>query len=423
MKPRLLLAALIGVCGGVGWGSAGVAAAEEVAAQARADDGAWLSFAPPPAAPAGICLIDSGVDLTPDTTPVVLDRFALDGGDPGDVSPLEHGTLMAMEAAAPANGWGMIGAAPNAVRIVSIRAESANDALTFSAYKQAIVECQALAERRPDLRLRVISMSIGFQTAPSAEQLAELRDAAEAARGAGLDVFAAAGDEGSSAVSYPAAVAPIVSVGAYDSARLPCAFSNGGTEVAVLAPGCDLTEANPATGSPIDEYAGTSQATAICAAVVAALRAYLPQLGPEEAESLLSATARSDGGALDVASLFRAAGLAYLVQTGTQNEPASSSVETPVVAVARPRVAELPAPRFTLRRRGAQWRIRLLNLPREARAVVRVDGRGRRGRRRVRLVTSTTTLQLRISSPLKITVVYLQGGGAATSTSRTVHVR
>jgi hypothetical protein len=391
----------------VGCGAPATASAEGVAAQAHADDGAWLPFAPPPSAPAAICLVDSGVDANPDTAPQLLERLTLDGADPGDVSPVEHGTLMAMEASAPPNGWGMVGTAPSAVRIVSVRAESVTDTLTVGAYKQAIVECQALAERRPELRLKVISMSIGFQTAPSPEQLAELQDAAMAARDAGLDLVAAAGDEGSEALSYPAAVPPIISVGAYGALREPCAFSNGGAAVLVLAPGCDLAEASPATGAPIDEYAGTSQATVICAAALAALRAYEPQLRPAEAEELLTTTAR-DAGGLDIAAMFRAAGLAYLVEEGTRSEPSSSPTSVPpAAAIERHPEPRLPRPRALLHHRGKRWVLRLLNLPSGANAIVRVarrlHGLTSAGLRRV---TTRSTVHFRFVGPLIVTVSY-----------------
>ena len=408
MSGVLRAAALGCLCAAiVGCGAPASASAEGLAAQAHADDGAWLPFAPPPSAPAAICLVDSGLNANPDTAPQLLDRLALDGGDPGDVSPVEHGTLMAMEASAPLNGWGMVGTAPAAVRIVSVRAESVTDTLTVGAYKQAIVECQALAERRPELRLKVISMSIGFQSAPSPEQLAELQDAATAARGAGLDLVAAAGDEGSEALSYPAAVPPILSVGAYGAMRLPCAFSNGGGSVSVLAPGCDLTEASPATGTPIDEYAGTSQAAVVCAAALASLRAYEPQLGPAEAEELLTTTARGAGG-LDIGAMFRAAGLAYLVEAGARGEPSSSPTPAlPAAALERRPEPRLPRPRVSLHHRGRRWVLHLLNLPSDVSAIIRVarrlHGRPALGLRRV---TTRSTIRFRSAGPLVVTVSY-----------------
>ena len=397
-------------------GSVARAAGDEVSAQARDDDGTWLPFAPPPAKPVGICLIDSGVRENPDTTTQLVERTALDGGDPSDVSPVEHGTLMAMEAAAPPNGWGMIGAAPGAVRVVSVRAESGGNSLTFRAYKQAIVECQGLAERRPELDVKVISMSIGFQTAPSEEQLAQLADAASSARTSGLDLVAAAGDEGASALSYPAAVTPILSVGAYGQGRIPCPFSNGGVAAAILAPGCALTEASPATGAPLDQYAGTSQATAIVAAVLGALRAYEPELSPAAAEELLTTTARANSG-LDVAALFQAAGLSYLVETGRLNEPAPPESPAPESPAKRSGLRKLPPPRVRLVHRERQWVLRLLNLPHEATATVRVARLRAGATTRLRLLTRHPIIHFRARAPLTVTVIYRTGAQASSSTS------
>lgn len=349
---------------------------EQLPSQATADRGEWLPFAPAPAQPGGICMIDSGVEINPDTQTEIIAREALDGGNPGDVSPIKHGTLMAMEAAAPANGWGTIGTAPTAVRIVSIRAESASDSLAIGAYKQAIVTCQDLALRHPEYNLKVISMSIGFQGAPPPEQLAELEDAATGAHNAGLDLVAAAGDEGSQAISYPAAVPPILAIGASGQSRTQCSFSNGGDTAALLAPGCELEEANPISGAPITEYAGTSQATAITAAALAAVRAYEPQLGPQQAEHLLTSTAQSAGGSLDITALFQVAGLNSIIEAGRRNEPP----QTPTLTSSSPTLApsaqssRLPRPWVSVHRRGHTLIIRLLNLPREGEAVVSVLG-------------------------------------------------
>jgi Subtilase family len=388
--------------------------------QAVADRGAWLPFAPAPAQPGGICMIDSGVEINPDTQPEVIARKALDGGDPGDVSPIKHGTLMAMEAAAPPNGWGMIGAAPTAVRIVSMRAESTTDALTIGAYKQAILTCQDLAQQHPEYNLKVISMSIGFQDAPPPEQLAELEDAATAAHNAGLDLLAAAGDESSQAISYPAAVPPIIAVGASGASRAQCSFSNNGTAVALLAPGCDLEEANPASGAPLDEYAGTSQATAITAAVLAAVRAYQPQLGPIQAEQLLTSTARSAGGSLDVTSLFQSAGLNSVVEAGQRNEPPpATAVPPPPISARTVPAPRLPRPRVSIHRRRNTLLVRFLNLPAEGKAILSVLG-PRRHHHRVELARMATRhrtvrLQARANALLSISYAPLQANRARTS--------
>jgi subtilisin family serine protease len=99
------------------------AQAEEVfTAQARAANATESTWIPAPTTPAAVCIVDTGVDLNPDTTNVIA-RLAVDGGDPGDVDTIgHHGTLMSMIASAPYNGFGMVGAAPS-VKVVSVRAK------------------------------------------------------------------------------------------------------------------------------------------------------------------------------------------------------------------------------------------------------------------------------------------------------------
>jgi hypothetical protein len=366
-------------------------------------------------------MIDSGVEINPDTQTEIIAREALDRSEPGDVSPIKHGTLMAMEAAAPANGWGMVGAAPTAVRIVSIRAESATDALTVGAYKQAILACQDIAQRHPEYNLKVISMSIGFQGAPPPEQLAELEDAATAAHNSGLDLVAAAGDEGSQEISYPAAVPPILAVGASGASRAPCSFSNGSGMIALLAPGCDLEETNPVTGAPLDEYGGTSQGDEITAAALAAVRAYDPQLDPAQAEQLLISTARAAGGSLDITSLFQSAGLDGIVEAGQHNEPLRPALETlsPVVSPRAASSHRLPRPQVSIRRGKNTFLLRFLNLPAEGEAIISVLGPRRHNHRfelaHIATRRSTVRLRERANALLSISYVPLQASRARTS--------
>ena len=110
--------------------------------QALAAHAEWLPYAPPPpAGAAAVCLVDTGVDLNPDTSSNVIARIALDGGDPGDASPSKHGTEMAMVMGAPINGWGMVGAWP-AVRIDSVALRpDADGRAPLSGYHTAVQRC------------------------------------------------------------------------------------------------------------------------------------------------------------------------------------------------------------------------------------------------------------------------------------------
>jgi Subtilase family len=390
--------------------------------QRQSDRGAPLPFASAPTRPAGLCIIDSGLTLNPDLEPVVVDREALDGGDPGDVDPGLHGTRMAMEAAAvPSNGWGMVGAAPGAVRIVSIRATNTADGLSFNAYKQGMLLCEI---RAATYNIKIISLSVGFQGTPAPEQIAQLEDAVTKARSTyGLDVVAAAGNEGASQISYPAAAPGVLAVGASNAQREPCAFSNTGPQLALLAPGCDLEEANPLTGTVEYNEAGTSFSEADDAAVLAALRAYRPDLGPEQAEQLMRSTAAAAGGVLDVSALFRAAGLGGVIADGEahgpkpQLTPSSTLVNPPAAKPTAKHRALLAKPRVRIRQHGKTFVVRLLNLPRGDRLAATLLGPRHHTHRHLlrRISTIRRTISLPVIHAGLLLLSYTDPAGRAVS--------
>src|SRR5213592_2980095 len=118
-------------------------------AQALAAHAEWLPYAPPPEhGAAAVCLVDTGVDINPDTATTVIDRIALDGGDPGDQSPSKHGTQMAMVMGAPINDWGMVGFWPG-VRIDSVAVRLGPDGrLSYSTYRTGLQRCIDRADAR-----------------------------------------------------------------------------------------------------------------------------------------------------------------------------------------------------------------------------------------------------------------------------------
>jgi hypothetical protein len=353
--------------------------------QFRDDYGEALPYAVFPITPAGLCLIDSGLNLNPDTAPVTVYRGALDGGTPDDVDPMQHGTRMAMEAAAvPNNDWGTVGAAPGAIRIVSIRVMEPNGTVSFTGYKQAILRCRDLASV---YNIKVISLSLGYPTTPTEAELQELENAAVAAQSYGISIFAAAGNEGRNQLDYPAALPPIVAVGAAGENHQRCPFSNWGPGLLLLAPGCNLDTADPSTGEPVSGFYGTSQATADTAAVVGALDAYRPDLSPEQDRQLLTTSMSANGGELDVTALFEAAGLGSVIANGKEREPRvalqSGIGAAPSIIASVPiakHVRRLPRPRVRLRHRRSGLLLVLLNRPQGAHTLIKVLERRRHER-------------------------------------------
>jgi hypothetical protein len=276
-----------------------------VTRQARAAAADWLPYAPVPAARAAVCLVDTGADLNSDTEGALVERTAIDGGPGGDGAPGRHGTLMSMVMAAPRNGWGMVGAWP-ALRLVSVRA------LDGGYYANGIDRCR---DRSRALDIRVILVAAGIpRAAPDSDP--QLANAVDAARGRGINVVAAAGNQ-PGPVDHPANYPPVLAVGAADASGAACHFSASGAGLDLLAPGCELELAHPVSGEA-GTSAGTSQAAAFAAATLAALRSHRPDLSVDEAEALLRAqgAATPHGPLLDAERVFRAAGLGSAVDAG-----------------------------------------------------------------------------------------------------------
>lgn len=383
-----------------------------VTAQTIADNGAFLAYAPTPAQLAGICLVDTGVNLNPDTESVVVERTAIDGGSGDDVSPTLHGTVLAMMAGAPANGWGMVGTAPHAIQIVSVRIlEPGRTTFPYSAYASGITECLELQHKYD---IRVINLSLGTSEGRSAEATELVGNAVERAANDGVAVVAAAGNDDGGPVEYPAAYPGVLSVGATDTQSDGlCSFSNRGVGLRLLAPGCDLDGADPTSGAPNYNYwQGTSEASVIAAAALDVLDSYQTGLSPQAGEKDLT---QADGGLLDIAQTFRNAGLGAIVAAGEEAEPGARTGSAgsppqsmpPLTAMAPTRPFARPSAR--LRRVRHRLVLSLTGRPKEAEAQVRYLGYRRRSRRLSILRTlhgSFTNLTLPASGVAEISVRY-----------------
>ena len=327
--------------------------------QQAAANALFLQYAPAPPTPGIICLVDSGVDPNPDTTPILAGSYALSPNTntedelaalnpplPGG-HPNGHGTYMAMLAAAPANGWGMVGLAPTSVRIYNLKALAAGQTtFAFSQYSLAISHCQELSSSMP---ITVVNLSLGSSTQPSGSELETLQNYVQSANAHGLSVIAAAGNEGGPGQA-PADVEGVLGVGASDAnpANLGviCPFSNRGTGIALLAPGCG-SQTEPDGGGNGIEIAfsdtgepawadGTSDSGEIVSTAEASMRAYSPTLTGSQAQGCITSTLTSAGN-LNVAAAFDACGLGEVVSEGMAAYQAANVAAPRRAAQARPR--------------------------------------------------------------------------------------
>jgi hypothetical protein len=394
---------------------ASVRAETTVSAQAIADNGAFLPYAPPPAQPGGLCLVDTGVNVNPDTESVVVERTAIDGGSGSDVSPTTHGTVLAMMAGAPVNGWGMVGTAPRAIQIVSVRIlEPGQTTFPFSSYADGITACLRVRQK---YNVRVINLSLGGSETQSSQEYESLVNAIERATNYGVAVVAAAGNDDGGTVEYPAAYPAVLSVGATDSqGGAFCSFSNRGEGLRLLAPGCDLDGADPAGGAPDYNYwQGTSESSAIAAAALDALESYQPDLTPEAGEQDLTG---AENGVLDIAQAFRNAGLGGIVAAGEAAEPGAPPAGSPSPAIppqsmtpsdSMPLTATFQRPRARLKRLKGRLVLVLSGRPGEAQAEVRYLGHRHRSRRLSVLRTlqgAFSDLALPASGVIEVSVRY-----------------
>jgi hypothetical protein len=409
--------------------------------QQAAADALFEEYAPAPQTPGIVCLVDSGVDANPDTTPILAGSYALSPNTntedelaalnpplPGG-HPDGHGTYMAMIAAAPANGWGMVGFAPSSVRVYNLKAlATGQTTFGFAEYAAAISRCQALSSSMP---ITVVNLSLGSGTQPTGSELETLENYIKSASAHGLSVIAAAGNEGGP-VQAPASLTGVLGVGAANASRssrgAPCPFTNRGSGLSLLAPGCDsesqgIELAFSDDGAPAWAE-GTSEAAVIVSAAEASMRAYSPTLTAAQAQGCITSTL-TNGGNLDVEAAFDACGLGEIVSKGMAAYQAANSTPSPPPENARPPAAILtptttPAankpenakPRITrITFKNHRLTITVAAVPAGLRLRLTVQQRGRDGHlvTLARVTTTHATYTLRVAGWSRVIASFLEG--------------
>ena len=191
-----------------------------------------------------VAVIDSGVDYNhPDLAANYAGGADFTSADNDPMDDQGHGTHVAGTIAAlmnnltgdPAAEEGVVGVAPNAL-ILAYKVCFADGTCNDFAIEQAIA--RAIVDGA-----KVINMSLG---APEASQ--SLFDAVQDAWNAGIVVVAAAGNDGTTAPFYPAAIPNVVAVGAFDEDHKRAPFSNYGNWVDISAPGNGIFSTYPMVG-------------------------------------------------------------------------------------------------------------------------------------------------------------------------------
>lgn len=278
-------------------------------------------------------------------------------GNPDDsarasTNPSFHGSHVAGTLAAEGfNGLGGLGVAPMA-QIMPLRVLGEGGSGSTYDIIQAVLYAARLPNDSgtlPPLRADVINMSLGGVGACPAQVAQIFADV----RAQGTVIVAAAGNDSSAdslaPVGVPANCPGVIAVGSVDAQRERAFYSNGGPELAVVAPGGDMRKSTTGTGAPDGVFStvaefqgavrvptytylmGTSMAAPHVAGIVALMRWVNPNLGVAAIEELirggtvsedLGAPGRDDAFGQGLLNAKRAVDAAVLSLGGAGNPPA-----------------------------------------------------------------------------------------------------
>jgi subtilisin family serine protease len=230
-----------------------------------------------------VAVLDTGVDRThPDLRRAIAGAYNAVSGTTSVTDEIGHGTAVAGVAAAETdNGRGIAGAGFD-TSLLAVKVATPG--------KAGVIYGADLARGirwATDQGADVINMSLGGPNADVA-----MRDAVAYAAAKGVVLVAAAGNDGDTVRSYPAALEGVIAVGATDGPRRAL-FSSYGGWVDVAAPGRGIY--TTLAGGGYARWDGTSFAAPIVAGQAALLLARRPGATPARVESVIERSATAAG--------------------------------------------------------------------------------------------------------------------------------
>ncbi|MDK9698890.1 MAG: S8 family serine peptidase [bacterium] len=224
-----------------------------------------------------------------DETPAVGEEYGPRDNSPGDVHG--HGThVIGSIAARTDNSLGVSAASFN-VKTICLRAGFAwlsGTTLRGSGTDEDFVPAIHYAVNRG---ARIISISFG-----GSGTFQPYQDEINYARANNCLMFAAAGNNNSQTMSYPAAYTNMLAVAALGTGNVRASFSNYGTWVDISAPGVSIWSTMANNTYHANDYlawSGTSMASPTAASVAALVLSRRPGMTDDELESYLLTTAHN----------------------------------------------------------------------------------------------------------------------------------
>ena len=228
-----------------------------------------------------IAIVDTGVTSHADLPPMPSGYAAAPGlAYSNDTNG--HGTNVAgVIGMVGDNGLGNAGINWNAT-IMPVKIDDASSAMTVANIAKGIIWAA-------DNGAKIINLSLGVSS-----DSVTVRDAINYAYDKGCAIFAAAGNDGKDAVSYPARYSNVMAVGATGNGSSRAGFSNYGPGIGVLAFGSFYTTT---TAGNFSIVAGTSIACPQVAALASMIWAINPGLTNDQVYMMIEQGAKTlDGG-------------------------------------------------------------------------------------------------------------------------------
>lgn len=209
---------------------------------------------------ATIAVIDTGAQRNhPDLKGKLLTGYNFVGGNANTNDDNGHGTHVSGIAAAITNNKTGVAGTAWRNRILPVKSFDSNGTSTTDLIVKGILYAA-------DQGAKVINMSFGGGSYSQTEA-----DACAYAIKKGAVLVASAGNDGSSAKSYPAAYPGVLSVAATDAKNAKASFSNYGKWVSVTAPGVEILSTY--IGSKYSYLSGTSMSAPFVSGVAGLLAA------------------------------------------------------------------------------------------------------------------------------------------------------
>ncbi|HJQ42591.1 MAG TPA: S8 family serine peptidase [Jatrophihabitantaceae bacterium] len=253
-----------------------------------------------------VAVLDTGVTYSQADLGRFVPGYDFINGDSDPTDDNGHGTSTAGLVAATGNNSTGIAGMCWSCSIMPVKVLDSTAYGSWSAIAQGITWAT-------DHGAKVISMSLGGTTGSST-----LQSAVQYAQNHDVLVVAAAGNNASSALFYPAAYAGVLSVAGTQNTDALYSWSNYGSWVDVAAPGCDYaTRMDGGYGS----FCGTSAAAPMVAGAAALARTAVPAATAAQTAAAIEGSAVPIGSVVAYGRLDAAATLQALGSGSSWNPP------------------------------------------------------------------------------------------------------